>query len=192
MDGGNSMFGGFGASKLRPFTALSCGIISLGLALPLLVAVPSIRPFRKEIIVVACVLIFVGTLTRLRLERCREELRSHTEKKREVRRRCWAAMRYEDLCAEEPPEFHLMVIHQGPDGAPQREVLDVASVLESGLSLKNQTTCLCCLDDFEASQMVALLPCGHLFHEDCCLAWSSSKRRAGRTCPICRANFTVL
>ena len=27
MDGGNGMFGGFGASKLRPFTALSCGLV---------------------------------------------------------------------------------------------------------------------------------------------------------------------
>ena len=28
-------------------------------------------------------------------------------------------------------------------------------------------TCLCCLDDFEDANKVAILPCGHIFHEAC-------------------------
>ena len=150
-------------------------------------------------------------------------------------------------------------------------VLQPRSVLESGLSSATQKTCLCCLEDFQPSSQVAVLPCGHIFDEDgaalvsndslgirwvwhqtpywmpsehacfcrkkvdrtrskstnpwltswlprptkwilqwftmfaslaqasftlmmqdCILAWSASKRKASRTCPTCRSNFTVL
>ena len=146
-------------------------------------------------------------------------------------------------------------------------VLQPRSVLESGLSSATQKTCLCCLEDFQPSSQVAVLPCGHIFDEDgaalasndslgirwvwhqtpywmpsmhvfaekriskvdrtrskstnpwltswlhlvakanlkwilapasftlmqdCILAWSAAKRKASRTCPTCRSNFTVL
>ena len=40
------------------------------------------------------------------------------------------------------------------------------SVLESGLSLETQKTCLCCLEDFQPTSRVAVLPCGHVFDEE--------------------------
>eukprot|EP00439_Symbiodinium_sp_Y106_P067642 s998_g11.t1 len=50
-------------------------------------------------------------------------------------------------------------------------------------------TCLCCLDDFEESNKVAILPCGHIFHEACIKSWSLSLAEAAGSCPACRAQF---
>ncbi|CAE7257210.1 Rnf103 [Symbiodinium sp. CCMP2456] len=50
-------------------------------------------------------------------------------------------------------------------------------------------TCLCCLDDFEESNQVAILPCGHIFHEACIKSWSLSLAEAAGSCPACRAQF---
>ena len=60
--------------KLRPLTCITSSLISLGLILPLLVALPEMKALRKEIIGLSCVLLFAGTLARMRLERCRVEL----------------------------------------------------------------------------------------------------------------------
>lgn len=84
----------------------------------------------------------------------------------------------EDLGCENL-EFRCVHVHIS-HGGPKRDVLEKAwlgeflsslllsprSVLESGLSLEAQKTCLCCLEDFEASKQVAVLPCGHVFHEE--------------------------
>jgi len=49
-----------------------------------------------------------------------------------------------------------------------------------------QQTCLCCLEDFTSDSKVALLLCGHVFHEECIARWFlSSQERAG-SCPTCR------
>ncbi|CAE7836885.1 Rnf103 [Symbiodinium sp. CCMP2592] len=50
-------------------------------------------------------------------------------------------------------------------------------------------TCLCCLDDFEEANKVAILPCGHIFHEACIKSWSLSLAEAAGSCPACRAQF---
>ncbi|CAE7261356.1 unnamed protein product [Symbiodinium natans] len=50
-------------------------------------------------------------------------------------------------------------------------------------------TCLCCLDDFEDTSQVAILPCGHVFHDACIQAWSLSLAEAASSCPACRAHF---
>ena len=42
--------------------------------------------------------------------------------------------------------------------------------------------CCICLNDINKSEITILLPCGHMFHCDCCLKWLQSKN----TCPVCR------
>ena len=42
--------------------------------------------------------------------------------------------------------------------------------------------CSICLNDINKSEKTVLLPCGHMFHWDCCLKWLQSKN----TCPVCR------
>ena len=50
--------------------------------------------------------------------------------------------------------------------------------------------CVCCLDEFSANSHVAVLPCGHTFHEPCIVRWSVSKVGVGNTtCPVCRMPF---
>ena len=54
-----------------------------------------------------------------------------------------------------------------------------------------QKTCLCCLDDFLPSSQVAILPCGHVYHEDCVASWSFSTAAAAGSCPSCRLRYNV-
>mmetsp|Transcript_12633 Transcript_12633/g.28893 ORF Transcript_12633/g.28893 Transcript_12633/m.28893 type:complete len:189 (-) Transcript_12633:234-800(-) len=50
----------------------------------------------------------------------------------------------------------------------------------------SQTTCICCLEDFEEDSKVAVTMCGHVFHEDCLASWLLA-RPGARSCPTCRA-----
>jgi len=54
---------------------------------------------------------------------------------------------------------------------------------------KEDDTCHCCLTDFEQQSRVAILPCGHVFHEACIAAWALSASQNASTCPVCRGNF---
>ncbi|XP_069735841.1 E3 ubiquitin-protein ligase RNF38-like isoform X2 [Phaenicophaeus curvirostris] len=47
-----------------------------------------------------------------------------------------------------------------------------------------QTSCVVCMCDFEARQLLRVLPCNHKFHAKCVDKWL----KANRTCPICRAD----
>ncbi|NXK34468.1 RNF44 protein, partial [Piprites chloris] len=47
-----------------------------------------------------------------------------------------------------------------------------------------QTLCVVCFSDFEARQLLRVLPCNHEFHAKCVDKWL----KANRTCPICRAD----
>ncbi|KAH9638632.1 hypothetical protein HF086_007766 [Spodoptera exigua] len=47
-----------------------------------------------------------------------------------------------------------------------------------------QTSCVVCMCEFEARQLLRVLPCAHEFHAKCVDKWL----RSNRTCPICRGN----
>ncbi|XP_036095987.1 RING finger protein 44 isoform X2 [Molossus molossus] len=51
-----------------------------------------------------------------------------------------------------------------------------------------QTLCVVCFSDFEARQLLRVLPCNHEFHTKCVDKWL----KANRTCPICRADASEL
>ena len=42
--------------------------------------------------------------------------------------------------------------------------------------------CCICLEEIELGKDTLLLPCGHMFHAECCLTWL----KKSNTCPICR------
>ena len=43
-------------------------------------------------------------------------------------------------------------------------------------------SCCICLDDIKKGEETVLLPCGHMFHWNCCLNWL----KKNNTCPMCR------
>ena len=43
-------------------------------------------------------------------------------------------------------------------------------------------SCCICLNDVQKNEETVLLPCGHMFHWDCCLKWLKNNN----TCPMCR------
>ena len=43
-------------------------------------------------------------------------------------------------------------------------------------------SCCICLSDIEKNEETVLLPCGHMFHWNCCLNWL----KGNNTCPMCR------
>ncbi|CAE7039054.1 Rnf103 [Symbiodinium sp. CCMP2456] len=104
---------------------------------------------------------------------------------RPVQDHLWASVLFGDL-EKSTPDFRLQRIREGCSHPAKREK---ASVLPT--SVKCQETCLCCLDDFEDSHAVALLPCGHVFHEACISEWFLSARSTG-ACPICRQHLNIV
>ena len=42
--------------------------------------------------------------------------------------------------------------------------------------------CCICLEEIEIGKETVLLPCGHMFHANCCITWL----KKSNTCPICR------
>jgi hypothetical protein len=43
-------------------------------------------------------------------------------------------------------------------------------------------SCCICLNDIQMKEETVLLPCGHMFHWNCCLSWL----KGNNTCPMCR------
>mmetsp|Transcript_16325 Transcript_16325/g.30708 ORF Transcript_16325/g.30708 Transcript_16325/m.30708 type:complete len:189 (-) Transcript_16325:235-801(-) len=93
-----------------------------------------------------------------------------------------AACSYGSLAAS-PPEFHLCSLDE--DGVMSSTGTQVASVPPTRVC-PSQTTCICCLEDFEEDSKVAVTMCGHVFHEDCLASWLLA-RPGARSCPTCRA-----
>ncbi|CAE7843423.1 DZIP3 [Symbiodinium necroappetens] len=103
--------------------------------------------------------------------------------------RCvWAPSRY-DMLQSMSPQFCCVHI-----GSGRREMSKSIPALQSSLSASCardsiSATCLCCLEDFRPESEVALLPCGHVFHEECITSWSMSPSKSARSCPACRMHY---
>ena len=52
---------------------------------------------------------------------------------------------------------------------------------EEGGNFEKPNCCIC-LEEIEIGKETVLLPCGHMFHYDCCITWL----KKSNTCPICR------
>jgi len=46
--------------------------------------------------------------------------------------------------------------------------------------------CCLCMESFEQSDQVRLLPCSHYFHCECIDRWFATKRYQARSCPLCK------
>jgi hypothetical protein len=59
-----------------------------------------------------------------------------------------------------------------------------------GLTFGEDFECICCFSGYNPGQAVALLPCGHMYHEQCIIAWAVTDTTAADKCPVCRADFS--
>ncbi|CAG0880157.1 unnamed protein product [Darwinula stevensoni] len=72
-----------------------------------------------------------------------------------------------------------------PRGLLRHEIDQLPSYRFSTESRQSeQNTCVVCMCDFEARQVLRVLPCSHEFHAKCVDKWLKSNR----TCPICRGD----
>eukprot|EP00439_Symbiodinium_sp_Y106_P041221 s743_g5.t1 len=76
-------------------------------------------------------------------------------------------------------------------GLNQIRHFDYALEVEAQSLAVSTQTCICCLEDFEESCEVAVLPCGHVFHQECIASWAISSSRNRGSCPTCRENFAA-
>jgi len=53
----------------------------------------------------------------------------------------------------------------------------------------DMSECACCCSFFEPADKIALLPCTHVFHEECIVRWASMATKASEKCPLCRSDF---
>jgi len=74
-----------------------------------------------------------------------------------------------------------------PKGLPKSDIEQLPSYRFTTTpegSDNDQTVCVVCMSDFEARQVVRVLPCSHEFHSKCVDKWL----KTNRTCPICRGD----
>jgi len=60
--------------------------------------------------------------------------------------------------------------------------LDAKPSVEAKSSDEGQATCMVCLEEFEVSQKLRVLPCFHRYHIGCIDPWLKRNRR----CPVCK------
>ncbi|XP_064465876.1 RING finger protein 44-like isoform X2 [Ornithodoros turicata] len=72
-----------------------------------------------------------------------------------------------------------------PRGLPKAEIEQLLSYrFNPETHESEQTSCVVCMCDFEARQVLRVLPCAHEFHARCVDKWLKNNR----TCPICRGD----
>ena len=99
----------------------------------------------------------------------------------------WASCTF-DTIRHRDLEFAHVCVKQGR-AASQWARSSPASALP-GIDVLSDGTCLCCLEDFEPRSKVAVLPCGHVYHEECIAQWSVSFAMvAAASCPSCRGRY---
>ncbi|RWS24344.1 E3 ubiquitin-protein ligase RNF38-like protein [Leptotrombidium deliense] len=75
-----------------------------------------------------------------------------------------------------------------PRGLQKRDIEQLPSYRFNLVNVheSDQVTCVVCMCDFEARQLLRVLPCSHEFHARCVDKWL----KTNRTCPICRGDAT--
>mmetsp|Transcript_16362 Transcript_16362/g.33926 ORF Transcript_16362/g.33926 Transcript_16362/m.33926 type:complete len:236 (+) Transcript_16362:27-734(+) len=98
----------------------------------------------------------------------------------------WAPCRFDQR--QRSPEFYSFEVKAGDpiSWTPSAPTPLVAPTLVGDLQ-----TCLCCLEDFEETAEVAILPCGHIFHQECVAAWSVCQVSSNCRCPTCSRSFVA-
>ena len=83
--------------------------------------------------------------------------------------------------------------HLGPGGvkiggARRRFIVNVPPIVKTLIHTEIIATdqCSICKDIYSGKQVVSILPCAHIFHQQCITEWIQFNHN---TCPICRKGF---
>ncbi|CAE7568128.1 RHG1A [Symbiodinium sp. CCMP2456] len=102
-------------------------------------------------------------------------------------RKClWASQTFEGIDADRP-ELHCVCVKCVEDSAEW--VVSKQPSKSRASCAHSAKTCSCCLEDFVPDSHVAILPCGHVFHEECIATWSLSLSASSCLCPTCRTSY---
>ena len=106
----------------------------------------------------------------------------------EAHKRVWCSVAFAAVGVADP-DFRLVEVQKPMDPSidPVKIVLGRVTVTSKPCVL--ESTCACCMDDFTAEDVVARLPCGHVFHEKCVMRWFLV--RESSACPMCRSCCVV-
>ena len=96
----------------------------------------------------------------------------------------WCPVVFGSVTEEAEPDFQLVRVKKSKSSRPVKKVLGKVSVKDSNPIIP-QETCICCMEDFLSADVVARLPCGHIFHEKCIMHWFLI--RDSSLCPMCRS-----
>ena len=95
----------------------------------------------------------------------------------------WACVDFDEL-ATATPQYYIVRLEPGSKTCRERRAHPPET------KPWPQKTCLCCLEDFQSQGTLSILPCGHVFHENCIVDWFSASQTRG-TCPVCRYSARV-
>ena len=127
----------------------------------------------------------------------RSEPQQYAIRPPEISSRCcdcvWASIAFRDLSfgneGSNDLQFRRVIVQKSTSGAKWQQS-EPASI--AGEVFSNKPTCACCLEDFQPLNQVAVLPCGHIFHEECIAHWSIASSKSANSCPTCRKSFECL
>ena len=94
----------------------------------------------------------------------------------------WASCAYEKVKTSQEMHFIFMRPGQAEWTRPRPLSIPRAQAVP-------KKTCLCCLEDCLPSSQVGILPCGHVYHQDCIAQWSFASAFAVACCPCCRTRY---
>ncbi|CAE7358831.1 Rnf103 [Symbiodinium sp. CCMP2456] len=107
----------------------------------------------------------------------------------------WAACKFGELEACTRPVFSLLLVKNDPgpsDSSDLDNIVTWTTLTTVGHRLTGaiscQRACACCLEDYHMDSDVALLPCGHIYHQECIARWCVASGKAA-SCPTCRTSF---
>mmetsp|Transcript_46387 Transcript_46387/g.86663 ORF Transcript_46387/g.86663 Transcript_46387/m.86663 type:complete len:213 (+) Transcript_46387:44-682(+) len=103
----------------------------------------------------------------------------------------WASCNFAQLRSATPvfSQFRIQV-GQPPSASIEIVAGGEASLPHGKVALAcDHDACYCCLSGFEPKCRVALLPCGHVFHETCIASWCLTDSPNASACPVCRCKY---
>eukprot|EP00931_Biecheleriopsis_adriatica_P069276 TRINITY_DN43143_c0_g1_i1.p1 TRINITY_DN43143_c0_g1~~TRINITY_DN43143_c0_g1_i1.p1 ORF type:complete len:423 (+),score=68.05 TRINITY_DN43143_c0_g1_i1:64-1332(+) len=112
----------------------------------------------------------------------------------------WQQLEYGNLCVDGfSSNFVVMKVWCEEDGHAVSEIADHVPLglpqepIGGAMSGRVwQTSCGCCLKEFDTFDEVTLLPCYHIFCSQCICSWALARAKGSHSCPICRARFRDL